>query len=122
MTKIIQPKTFAQLKAMMPTINQFEGSLRLPKDKDKYETAILRTTKIQNKINSIKKLVNELGSTTTDNDFPYTYLLEFLPNVKHRLFWFNGKEGQVKKLVSKLKKDNLNCNISSILYISRSEF
>ena len=107
MNTITQPKTFAQLKKMMQTINQFEGSLRLPKDQKLYETAITESIKMQITIDSIKKLVNEKGSTVTDNDFPYTLLLEFLPNVQHRLFWFNGNETEVKKFVSKLKKEKL---------------
>ncbi len=100
-----QPKTFAELKINVENIKKSNKCLRLKKDQD-YYVLESKTQKVKNRIDRIRLEVKKYGWTFTQNDFPYTWLLELLPDVEHKIFWFDGDTLKLNRFLATLKAQN----------------
>ena len=101
-----QPKTFEELRLIIDQVKNTPLRLRLTNDEKNYQ-AIAKTSKVQNYINRIRETVSKEKFIMIESSFPYTWLLEFLPNVMHKIFWFNGDIDELKKYLNKLNNNKI---------------
>lgn len=91
------PKTWKELKKLINILPYCGGEItRFPQDKEFYESYIHSLTP-EEKINDILKQVRDNEVCLIKNIFPYTRLLQNLPNVKHYCLW-----SRIGSLLSKI--------------------
>jgi hypothetical protein len=123
-----QPKTFLELQKFVLQINKSNVLLRLPKDQQEYNTKGKLDSNLKF-ISKIKETLQKQKAVLLPSNFPYTWLLQKLPRVKHYILWFDGNNGRLANQIMDLEKQNLkfcyfenNPNRRSIADISHYHF
>ena len=98
-----QPRTFDELEANIQDYRMIKHSLRLSQDQIKYESES-STDIVKNRIATIREKVKTTGEVFTTNNFPYTWLLQYLPNAEHHIYWYDGDKTRFENFKNELEK------------------
>lgn len=104
------PKTWSELLALKNKIPKFRNNItRFTKDNQYYNNHQKSIPRQQ----YIQRIIDEIGNKNykiTPNKFPYSRLIQHLPNVKHYCLWSNIKEPSSDIIESEIKKKFPNLN------------
>jgi len=96
------PKNWEELVGMREFLATFPGEMRLKEDQEYYDL-FSETVPREMILTLIRKQLKGSNVALVRNNFPYTKILQYLPEVKHFLVWsLSGEvsESKIRELVT----------------------